>query len=177
MQLADAQKKIDDARRDLEDLEEPEWIVTDRSDMVSYSSYKSNSEKIDAVARVFPIFLFLIAALVALTTMTRMVEEDRVQIGTLKALGYSAGQITAYYLFYSASASLIGSLAGMALGFRLLPAVISQAYSMMYVIPPILTSFEWKTAYRKCKLNEMLLMIARITKIRKAGNIKCWEEN
>ncbi len=146
VQLADAQKKIDDARRDLEDLEEPEWIVTDRSDMVSYSSYKSNSEKIDAIARVFPLFLFLIAALVALTTMTRMVEEDRVQIGTLKALGYSAGQITAYYLFYSASASLIGSLVGMALGFRVLPAVISQAYSMMYVIPPILTSFEWKTA-------------------------------
>ena len=141
--LADAQEKIDNAQQDLDDLEQPEWKILDREDNVSYTSYKSNAEKIDAIAKVFPIFLFLVAALVALTTMTRMVEEERTQIGTLKALGYTDGKILGYYIGYSMLASLLGCAIGMVVGFWLLPRVISQAYTMMYTIPKVTTVFRW----------------------------------
>ncbi len=145
-QIADAQQKLDDAQRELDDLDEPEWIVLDRTDLVSYASYKSNTEKIDAIARVFPIFLFLVAALVALTTMTRMVEEERTQIGVLKALGYRDRRILLYYLGYSLWASLLGCIIGIIGGFKVLPAVISRAYNMMYTLPPIVTAFRWNEA-------------------------------
>lgn len=141
--LADAQTKIDDAQQELNDLEEAEWKFFDRTDNVSYESYKSNVDKIDAIARVFPLFLFLVAALVALTTMTRMVEEERMQIGTLKALGYSNGKILGYYISYSMLASCIGSGLGMSLGFLVLPRTISKAYSMMYTLPEVQTPFRW----------------------------------
>ena len=121
-------------------------MILGHTDLVSHASYKSNTEKIDAIARVFPLFLFLVAALVALTTMTRMVEEERTQIGTLKALGYSDMRILFYYLGYSFWASLLGCAIGVILGFRLLPSVISQAYSMMYTLPTIVTPFRWQEA-------------------------------
>ncbi|MEG2083726.1 MAG: hypothetical protein RRY38_03910, partial [Oscillospiraceae bacterium] len=89
--LADAKIKLDDAQEEIDDIDEPEWFFFDRRDNVSYSSYKSNSDKVAAIAQVFPVFFFFVAALVALTTMTRMVEEERTQTGTLKALGYSDG--------------------------------------------------------------------------------------
>lgn len=145
-EIADAHKKIDDAQKDVDELETPEWVVTDRSDTVSYRSYKSNSEKIAAIAKVFPIFFFLVAALVALTTMTRMVEEERMQIGTLKALGYDRRDILAYYVGYSVLASLLGSVAGVFIGFYTLPLVISNAYTMMYVLPQTQLVFWWKYA-------------------------------
>lgn len=144
--INDAQQKLDDAQAELDDLEEPEWIMLSRNDQVSHASYKSNIEKIDAVAKVFPIFLFLVAALVALTTMTRMVEEERTQIGILKALGYSDLRILLYYIGYSFWASLLGCVIGLVLGFRFLPMVISQAYGVMYILPPIVTLFHWPEA-------------------------------
>lgn len=140
-ELSDAEKKLNDAQAELDKMDLPEWYIFDRRDMTCYSSYGSNADKIDAIAKVFPIFLFLVAALVALTTMTRMVEEERTQIGTLKALGYSNGSITSYYLGYSISASLIGAVIGVLLGYKLLPRVISSAYSMMYTMPETLTPF------------------------------------
>ena len=142
-ELSDAEKKITDAQEELDDLDDAEWIITDRRDSVSYYSYKSNTEKVDAVAKVFPIFLFLVAALVALTTMTRMVEEERTQVGTLKALGYSDGEILSYYIIYCVLATLSGSVLGVWIGFRVLPSVISEAYGMMYTIPKIVTVFRW----------------------------------
>ena len=145
-ELTDAQAVITEARIELESTDPPEVYITDRRDSVSYNSYKGNSEKVGAIATVFPVFFFFVAALVALTTMTRMVEEDRTQIGTLKALGYSARDIMFYYISYSACASIIGSLIGMMIGFKLLPAVISNAYSMMYVLPRTLTPFWWQYA-------------------------------
>ena len=145
-EIADAQNKLDDAQRELDDLDDAEWILLRRNDLVSHASYESNTEKIDAIAKVFPIFLFLVAALVALTTMTRMVEEERTQIGTLKALGYSDASILSYYLGYSVLASLFGCALGITLGFNLLPKVISQAYSMMYTLPETVTIFRWKEA-------------------------------
>ncbi len=145
-ELADAWQEIEDAKQDIADIECPEWYVSDRGDTVSYTSYKSNSEKIAAIAKVFPIFLFVVAALVALTTMTRLVEEERTQIGTLKAIGFSDAVIMAYYIGYSVLASLLGSIVGLLIGFKTLPVVISNAYSMMYTLPKTLTPFWWNYA-------------------------------
>lgn len=122
-QLADGKAELDDAKQQLADgeqalaeLEVPEWFLLTRSENVSYASFEMNIEKVDAVAKVFPVFFFLVAALVALTTMTRMVEEDRLQIGTLKALGYGKGSIMAKYLLYALAASVLGSAFGLGSG-------------------------------------------------------------
>ncbi|HOP11871.1 MAG TPA: ABC transporter permease [Oscillospiraceae bacterium] len=141
--LSDAADKLADARQKVAEIEYPEWYILDREDTVSFNSFKSNSEKIAAIAKVFPIFFFLVAALVALTTMTRMVEEERTQIGTLKALGYSNGSIIAYYIGYSVLATLIGSVIGMIVGFKLFPTLIINAYRMMYSLPDTVTAFYW----------------------------------
>lgn len=145
-ELTDAQTKIDDAQREIDDIEDAQWYITGRADTVSFPSYKMNMEKVDAIAKVFPVFFFLVAALVALTTMTRMVEEERTQIGTLKALGYSNGVIMFYYIGYSVLASLAGTAIGCAVGFSAIPTVISKAYGMMYTLPPLMTPFRWDMA-------------------------------
>ncbi|MEG2499761.1 MAG: FtsX-like permease family protein [Oscillospiraceae bacterium] len=144
--LADADKKIKDAQKDIDALELPEWYVLGRESITSFSSFDSNISKVEAIARVFPIFFFLVAALVALTTMTRMVEEERLQIGTLKALGYSKGTIAFKYSLYAFLASAFGSLAGLLIGFNLFPRVIWNAYSMMYNLPPLTCQFNVKYA-------------------------------
>lgn len=148
LEEADAQRQTAEAsfaasQEALDALEKPEWILSDRRSNVSYRSYKSNSEKMAAIAKVFPVFFFLVAALVALTTMTRMVEEERTQIGMLKAIGYSKSRILAYYLGYSIFASLAGSAAGTVLGFYTLPPVIANAYGMMYTLPKTVMDFYW----------------------------------
>ena len=145
-QLSDAATKLDDAQKELDDLDVPEWYILDREDVVSFVSYKGNTDKVAAIAKVFPLFLFLVAALVALTTMTRMVEEERGQIGTLKALGYGSGAIMFYYIAYATLASTLGSILGMIIGFYSLPVVISQAYKMMYTLPATETVFRWNYA-------------------------------
>lgn len=133
--LADAEAEIADGEQKLAELEVPEWMILDRTSHVSASSYLSNVDKLEAITTVFPIFFFLVAALVALTTMTRMVEEERLQIGTLKALGYKRGQIMFKYLFYAWVATLVGGAAGLAFGFTVIPIVIWNAYGTMYTIP------------------------------------------
>ncbi len=135
--LADAQKQIADGEKQLAELEVPEWYRLTRNENVSFVSLSSNIDKVDAIARIFPVFFFLVAALVALTTMTRMVEEERLQIGTLKALGFSKTTIMIKYIVYAIAASASGSLCGILIGFKLFPAVIWNAYSMMYTMPPI----------------------------------------
>lgn len=142
-ELADAARRISDAEVALSELGVPSWYITDRRDNVSFNSYRGNSDKINAIAKVFPVFFFFVAALVALTTMTRMVEEERTQMGTLKALGYSDSIIMAYYMVYSILASAIGSFVGAAIGFQSLPKVIAGAYSMLYDVPATITPFRW----------------------------------
>lgn len=146
VKIADGEQKLTDAQRSLDDLGKAEWYVTDRRDTVSFTSYQSNSEKVAAIAAVFPLFFFAVAALVALTTMTRMVEEERPRIGTLKALGYTDTAITGYYVGYSLAAGTVGAALGIVAGFRGLPVVIANAYSMMFVLPPVLTPFHWDYA-------------------------------
>ena len=140
-QLADAKRQLDDAQEQIDDLEVPEWYVLTRDQNVSFASFKSNIEKVEAIAKVFPLFFFLVAALVALTTMTRMVEEERLQIGTMKALGYGKGAIMAKYLIYAMTASVAGSAFGLAVGFNLFPTIIWNAYTMMYNLPKLYCLF------------------------------------
>lgn len=138
---AEAEEKIADARQEIENLETSEWYVLDRNTNPSYVSIDGNSDKVAALAKVFPVFFFLVAALVALTTMTRMVEEERVQIGTMKALGYTKGAILTKYLLYAGTAGILGSVAGILIGQTLFPAIIWNAYSMMYSFPMVSTPF------------------------------------
>lgn len=130
--LADAKVKIADAKKELADLKEPEWYVLDRQYIQTYVEYGNDADRIGAIGEVFPAIFFLVAALVSLTTMTRMVEEQRTQIGTLKALGYGKGAIASKYIFYALLSSLLGSLLGLAAGQKILPAVIISAYQILY---------------------------------------------
>lgn len=143
-ELADAAQKIADAEAEIADLGMPKWYVLDRNSTVSYASLAMNVEKVNDIAKLFPVFFFLVAALVALTTMTRMVEEERIQIGTLKALGYSKGTIMRKYLIYCGAATLLGCLLGLLCGFQLLPTVIWGAYGSLYSLPDLQTIFNWK---------------------------------
>lgn len=145
-EIAEARAEIANAEKELEDLKQPEWFVWDRNNNPGYSTYQEDTEKVDAIAKVFPVFFILVAALVCLTTMTRMVEEQRTQIGTLKALGYSRGLIMLKYLIYAVLASITGSAIGLAIGFRLFPIVIINAYKIMYNLPSPITPFRWDYA-------------------------------
>ncbi len=126
--------------------------VLDRGANVTYVSYKINVQKVSDIARVFPLFFFFVAALVTLTTMTRMVEEERTQIGTLKALGYSRSAIMVKYLLYCTLASVIGSGLGLAVGVRLLPVVINNAYASIYQLPPFYPQFNAAFAIIVCAI-------------------------
>ena len=100
-----------------------------------------NVEKVEEIAGIFPVFFIVVAALVALTSMTRMVEEDRMQIGTFKALGYGQGRIMSKYLIYCCLASIIGCVAGILIGFSLLPSIFWQAYGSLYTLPELILAF------------------------------------
>lgn len=119
------------------------WYVLDRYANVSFVSLKNSSGKISDIATIFPLFFFLIAALVALSTMTRMIDDERTQIGTLKALGYSRGSIIFKYLLYSATASILGAIIGVFTGFQALPQLIYNTYATMYHLPKLITELNW----------------------------------
>ncbi len=131
-QLADAEAQIDDAQDELDSIESPELYVLDRDQNIGIASFMSDADRIANISNVFPLIFFLVAALVSLTTMTRMVDEERVLIGTYKALGYSNGAIAAKYLLYAVLASGIGSLVGIVALTQFLPSFILTAYSVMY---------------------------------------------
>ena len=134
--LADGQQQITDAEEQLADIQSGEWYVLDRGSSMSLVTFEQYADRMDAIARVFPVFFFLVAALVASTTMTRMVDENRLQLGTLKALGYSGASIAGKYLFYGIAASVLGSIVGMAVGFIVFPSIIWYAYrTVMFTLP------------------------------------------
>ena len=137
--LADGQKQIDDAEEQISDIQNGEWYVLDRNSTMSFVTFEQYADRMDAIARVFPVFFFLVAALVASTTMTRMVDENRLQMGTLKALGYSNTAIAGKYLFYGLASSILGSILGMAVGFVVFPTIIWQAYQTMVFSLPTFT--------------------------------------
>ena len=131
-EIAENQQKLDDAKKELEDLGMPEWMVTDREELPEYTDYGDNADRLRNIGQVFPVIFFLVAALISLTTMTRMVEEQRTQIGTLKALGYKKSAIAAKYICYAFFATLLGSVLGMLIGEKIIPYIIITAYGIMY---------------------------------------------
>lgn len=140
----EAEKQIQESEAELAKLKMPKWYVLDRGSIEAYVEFEQNAERIGAIGKVFPVIFYLVAALISLTTMTRMVEEERIEIGTLKALGYSKLTIASKYILYAFIATLVGSLAGAALGLKVLPMIIINAYKMMYPnIPEVITPFNW----------------------------------
>lgn len=135
--IADAEEKIADARRKVADIESCEWYLFSRSYNPGYTGYGQDAERMANLASVFPVIFFLVAALVCLTTMTRMVEEQRVQIGSLKAMGYSGLAISRKYLLYGLLPSLAGGVFGLVIGYILFPKMIFTAYQIMYQMPNI----------------------------------------
>lgn len=121
----------------------PSWYVLDRQSVASFKSFGMNSDKVASVATIFPAFFFLVAALVTLTTMTRMVEEERTQIGTYKALGYSNTSIRGKYIAYCLIATLIGCIVGVLVGFQLIPSIIWNAFQYMFHLPSMLVQFNY----------------------------------
>lgn len=140
-ELEKAEKKLNDAEDEIEKLKKPEWFILDRNSLNSYVQYSQAAENIDALSTIFPVFFFSVAALVSLTTMTRMVDEQRINIGTLKALGYSPGKIARKYIYYALSASLFGSILGLAIGYTVFPFIIYNAYKMMFIVPDLIFEF------------------------------------
>lgn len=145
-EVADAQKKIDDAQAELNDIEKPDYYALNRNTNIGYACYESDSEIVAGVANVFPGFFFMVAALVCMTTMNRMVEEQRTQIGVLKALGYKNGAIMGKFLFYAGSAAAAGAIIGCAVGSWLFPRVIWEGYGIMYNMPDIKYIFRFGIA-------------------------------
>lgn len=145
-EIHDAEEKIAQAEVDLAEIESPSTYLLGRDTNVGYRMFQNDSEIVENISTVFPIFFFLVAALVCMTTMSRMIEEQRTQIGTLKALGYGKGTIMGKYLFYSGSAAIIGCLGGYLVGIIVFPYVIWVCYGMMYDMGKLHFVFDWKLA-------------------------------
>ena len=168
-ELADARQQIADGEQELKDLERPEWYVMDREDVTSAKGFADDAERIDNIGQVFPWIFFLVAALISLTTMTRMVEEQRQQIGTLKALGYRDGAIAVKYLCYAMLATVTGAVIGVVIGEKLFPWVIMNAYGMLYLgLPEYLTPLNWEQG--------LLAILTSIACTGLATLFSCWRE-
>lgn len=145
-EIADAEDKIAKAEKDLAELEEPDSYVLGRDTNVGYVCFENDSAIIEGIAKIFPVFFFLVAALVCITTMNRMVEEQRTQIGVLKALGYRESTIMSKYMVYSGTAAIVGCVIGYIGGTLLFPNVIWYAYGIMYSMEALIYLFNWKLA-------------------------------
>lgn len=151
-QYEEGRRKLDEAKYRIEESEKvldavvnnKAWYIYDRNALPGYEGYGQTSENMKAFAAVFPLFFFVVAALVCLTTMTRMVDEERTQLGTLKALGYTDSSIRKKYIFYSFFAAIIGSVIGLSIGLVLFPKAIFSAYSLMYNLPDIVILYPWR---------------------------------
>ena len=143
--IADAETKLQEAKDKINDIENPKWYILDRNSNEGYVGIIQATKSMENISKVFPIVFFAVAALISLTSMTRMVEEQRTQIGTLKALGYNQFQIISKYILYASLASIIGGILGMCVGFETLPRIIWMLYMMMYQMTPnVVISFNWK---------------------------------
>ena len=136
-EIAEAEEKLADARREISEIEHGEWYIFSRSYNPGYTGFGQDADRMGNLAAVFPLIFFLVAALVCLTTMTRMVEEHRVEIGSLKAMGYGVGAISMKYIGYGLLPSLAGGVLGLGIGYSLFPSMIFTAYQLMYEVPSI----------------------------------------
>ncbi|MGN0400994.1 MAG: FtsX-like permease family protein [Acetatifactor sp.] len=145
-QMDDAEAELAEKEKEIEELEKPETYVLGRNTNVGYVCFENDSDIVEGIANVFPVFFFLVAALVCVTTMNRMVEEQRTQIGVLKALGYGNGIIMSKYMIYSGLAAVIGCVLGFFLGTWGFPRVIWYVYGIMYTTDSLVYVFDWKLA-------------------------------
>ncbi|MBR2521915.1 MAG: ABC transporter permease, partial [Coriobacteriales bacterium] len=159
-EFAKAEQELADAQEEIDSIRDPEWYTLDRSKNPGAESYRADSNRIDKIARVFPFIFFLVAALVSLTTMTRMVDEERVTIGTYKALGYSDSKIISKYLLYALLACGIGCVVGIVFLTQFLPFFIMNAYAIMYQIPCFPTPIDPQLTAMSCGLSIAIIMIA-----------------
>lgn len=143
-ELADAKIELADARQEIDDLKSPQSFVMDRNSNIGYSSLDSSSDIVAGVSRVFPVFFLLVASLVCITTMTRMIEEERTQIGTLKALGYSNGAIISKYMIYAGSGAVLGCGLGLVIGSTFFPILLWTVYKiMLHIQPHVVLTIDW----------------------------------
>lgn len=142
--ISDAEKELLDAKERILEIEKPTIYILDRNSNAGYVSFIQDTKSIENIGKVFPIVFFIVATLISLTSMTRMVEEQRMFIGTLKALGYNKLQITSKYIIYASLACIIGSFLGMCVGFVVLPKIIWMMYGMMYQMTDISINFNMK---------------------------------
>lgn len=161
--IKDGETEIQKNRDKLNDIKKPDWYVLGRSQNVGYETYRQDSDRIDNIGKAFPLIFFLVAALVSLTTMTRMVQEKRIEIGTFKALGYSTATIVSHYLIYALTATIIGSIIGILIGFRLFPPLIMNAYGALYAIPDSLTPFNTGLALQASLIAILFICIAAVS--------------
>lgn len=133
--LQDAQNKINEAKDEISKMEKATWYIQDRNDNIGYSNIFDAIKTMSNISKVFPVIFYLVAVLISLTSMARMIEEERIEIGTLKSLGYTNLQIISKYIIYSAIACILGGILGMSVGFYLLPTIVWNLYSMIYTIP------------------------------------------
>lgn len=144
-EIYDGEEKIKDAQLEINKIENAQWYVQDKSALPEYTGFGDNADRIRAIAKVFPILFFIVAALISLTTMTRMVEEQRTQIGTLKALGYGKLSIAGKYLNYALLATVGGSIFGVLFGEKVFPYIIVTAYKIMYThVPDVVIPYNWE---------------------------------
>ncbi|MBQ3459269.1 MAG: FtsX-like permease family protein [Solobacterium sp.] len=158
-ELSDAKKKLDDAKKEIDDLKPGEWTVLDRTKHYATATYKNTVDQMKAIGDIFPLFFILVAALVCLTTMTRLVDEQRGEIGTLRALGYSQMQCAGKYLVYAGSATLLGEVIGVIAGMLIFPPVIYSTWGLMYIMPKIRLQMPWQLIILSsvCFMGGMLL--------------------
>ena len=163
-QLTDAKQQIADAKAEIKKIENPKWYVQTREDaLTEYQGYGDNADRMRSIGKVFPVLFFLVAALISLTTMTRMVEEQRVQIGTMKALGYGKAAIAGKYIGYALIATLGGSIFGVLVGEKILPFIIIYAYMILYKhLPAILVPYHMSYALQASGIAVACTLIATI---------------
>lgn len=140
--ISSAREDIAKYQKDLEELTESEWYVFDLHSNEAFAEYKDNCNRVVAISGIFPLIFFLVAALISLTAMTRTVEDDRTQLGLLKALGYGKSQIAAKYIIFAVAATALGLALGLSLGFDLFPRLIVRAYEVLFRFPQLKTSAE-----------------------------------
>ena len=161
-EISKGEAEIQQNKDKIKDIKKPDWYVLGRSTNVGYESYRQDSDRLDNIGKAFPLIFFLVAALVSLTTMTRMVQENRIEIGTFKALGYSRLAIVAHYLIYSFTASVVGSAIGVSFGFKLFPPLIMNAYGSLYKIPNLIYSIDSNIALQAAVIAILFTTIASV---------------
>ena len=142
-ELDDSWQKLQDARQKIDDLKEEKWTILDRTSMYGPESYRQSVKQMASIASIFPLFFVMVAALVCMTTMTRMVDENRGQLGILRALGYTPLQCMSTYLWYAGSAGILGTLLGAVVGSLTFPIIIYTAWGMMYSLPSSVAEIPW----------------------------------